>query len=163
LQLCADGGYQLRLGVLGVPLIMVPDTHKRNAPIPASYCARLPRRRPHCREHPPPRRGPATPGTLRPNWTYPHDPLPPPVPRHHSSVTKPGSRRRTAADLTGGRTRPVRPPLLRPLHVVTPLLSLTRGPTPMASSHAAPLHRGPAGPPARARARWAEIPPGPAS
>jgi hypothetical protein len=24
LQLCADGGYQLRLGVLGVPLIMVP-------------------------------------------------------------------------------------------------------------------------------------------
>jgi hypothetical protein len=26
LQLCADGGYQLRLGILGVPLIMVPDT-----------------------------------------------------------------------------------------------------------------------------------------
>jgi hypothetical protein len=25
LQLCADGGYQLRLGVLGVPLIMVPN------------------------------------------------------------------------------------------------------------------------------------------
>jgi hypothetical protein len=25
-QLCADGGYQLRLGVLGVPLIMVPTT-----------------------------------------------------------------------------------------------------------------------------------------
>jgi hypothetical protein len=25
LQLCADGGYQLRVGVLGVPLIMVPD------------------------------------------------------------------------------------------------------------------------------------------
>jgi hypothetical protein len=25
-QLCADGGYQLRLGVLGVPVIMVPDT-----------------------------------------------------------------------------------------------------------------------------------------
>jgi hypothetical protein len=25
LQLCADGGYQLRLGVLGVPLIMVHD------------------------------------------------------------------------------------------------------------------------------------------
>jgi hypothetical protein len=25
LQLCADGGYQLRLGVLEVPLIMVPD------------------------------------------------------------------------------------------------------------------------------------------
>jgi hypothetical protein len=27
LQLCADGGYQLRLGVLGVSLIMVPDTN----------------------------------------------------------------------------------------------------------------------------------------
>jgi hypothetical protein len=29
LQLCADGGYQLRLGVLGVPLIMVPDKYIR--------------------------------------------------------------------------------------------------------------------------------------
>jgi hypothetical protein len=28
LQLCADGGYQLRLGVLRVPLIMVPDSTK---------------------------------------------------------------------------------------------------------------------------------------
>jgi hypothetical protein len=27
LRLCADGGYQLRLGVLGVPLIMVPDRY----------------------------------------------------------------------------------------------------------------------------------------
>jgi hypothetical protein len=26
LQLCADGGYQLRLGALGVPLITVPDS-----------------------------------------------------------------------------------------------------------------------------------------
>jgi hypothetical protein len=26
LQLCADGGYQLRLGALRVPLIMVPDS-----------------------------------------------------------------------------------------------------------------------------------------
>jgi hypothetical protein len=31
LQLCADGGYQLRLGVLGVPLIMVPDNDLINA------------------------------------------------------------------------------------------------------------------------------------
>jgi hypothetical protein len=30
LQLCADGGYQLRLGVLGVPLIMVPDRFNIN-------------------------------------------------------------------------------------------------------------------------------------
>jgi hypothetical protein len=29
LQLCADGGYQLRLVVLGVPLIMVPDSSPR--------------------------------------------------------------------------------------------------------------------------------------
>jgi hypothetical protein len=29
LQLCAHGGYQLRLGVLGVPLIMVPDSSPR--------------------------------------------------------------------------------------------------------------------------------------
>jgi hypothetical protein len=28
LQLCADGGYQLKLGVLGVPLIMVPDKNR---------------------------------------------------------------------------------------------------------------------------------------
>jgi hypothetical protein len=27
LQLCADGGYQLRLGVLRVPIIMVPDKY----------------------------------------------------------------------------------------------------------------------------------------
>jgi hypothetical protein len=27
LQLCGDGGYQLRLGVLGVQLIMVPDNY----------------------------------------------------------------------------------------------------------------------------------------
>jgi hypothetical protein len=28
LQLCADGGYQLRLGALGVPLITVPDKRR---------------------------------------------------------------------------------------------------------------------------------------
>jgi hypothetical protein len=33
LQLCADGGYQLRLGVLGVPLIMVPDTSHSSGPL----------------------------------------------------------------------------------------------------------------------------------
>jgi hypothetical protein len=50
-------------------------------------------------------------------------------------------------------------PLRRPLHTVTPLLSLTRGPAPTASARAAPLLCGPAGPPARVHARWAEIPP----
>jgi hypothetical protein len=34
LQLCADGGYQLRLGVLGVPLIMVPDTYVMHSVLP---------------------------------------------------------------------------------------------------------------------------------
>jgi hypothetical protein len=38
LQLCADGGYQLRLGVLGVPLIMVPDTNK--IPICDVFCTK---------------------------------------------------------------------------------------------------------------------------
>jgi hypothetical protein len=33
LQLCADGGYQLILGGLGVPLIMVPDTHRPSGPL----------------------------------------------------------------------------------------------------------------------------------
>jgi hypothetical protein len=37
LQLCADGGYQLRLGVLGVPLIMVPDTNITFKTFDASY------------------------------------------------------------------------------------------------------------------------------
>jgi hypothetical protein len=38
LQLCADGGYQLRLGVLGVPLIMVPDTRSRTARASKADC-----------------------------------------------------------------------------------------------------------------------------
>jgi hypothetical protein len=33
LQLCADGGYQLRLGALGVPLITVPDSTKHIKPL----------------------------------------------------------------------------------------------------------------------------------
>jgi hypothetical protein len=36
LQLCADEGYQLRLGVLRVPLIMVPDKHAQRNPRVAS-------------------------------------------------------------------------------------------------------------------------------
>jgi hypothetical protein len=39
LQLCADGGYQLRLGALGVPLITVPNNNEsgriENIPL---YC-----------------------------------------------------------------------------------------------------------------------------
>jgi hypothetical protein len=38
LQLCADGGYQLRLGVLGVPLIMVPDSRQPARPGTAAPC-----------------------------------------------------------------------------------------------------------------------------
>jgi hypothetical protein len=37
LQLCADGGYQLRLGVLGVPLIMVPDRQDQEKNITYTY------------------------------------------------------------------------------------------------------------------------------
>jgi hypothetical protein len=57
------------------------------------------------------------------------------------------------------------PPLCRLLHAVTPLLLLTHGPAPTASARAAPLLRGLAGTPARARARtrWAKISPGPVS
>jgi hypothetical protein len=42
LQLCADGGYQLRLGVLGVPLIMVPDSvaHGEDTPSPMVFFIR---------------------------------------------------------------------------------------------------------------------------
>jgi hypothetical protein len=72
---------------------------------------------PHRRGRPPPRRGPAIPGTLRPNWPYHRDPLPSPVPCHPSIITEPGNRRRTAADLTGGRVptdSPPRHPLLAP-------------------------------------------------
>jgi hypothetical protein len=65
---------------------------------------------PHRRGCPPPRRGPAIPSALRPNWPYHRDPLPPPVPCHHSVVTEPGPRRRTAADLTGGRAPTGFPP-----------------------------------------------------
>jgi hypothetical protein len=43
LQLCANGGYQLRLGVLGVPLIMVPDSSPRvlegDRPFSVAFCS----------------------------------------------------------------------------------------------------------------------------
>jgi hypothetical protein len=39
LQLCADGGYQPSLGVLGVPLIMVPDTMGRTIHSSRSHSA----------------------------------------------------------------------------------------------------------------------------
>jgi hypothetical protein len=42
LQLRADGGYQLRLGVLGVPLIMVPDNSGRLSPSPGRPFLSLP-------------------------------------------------------------------------------------------------------------------------
>jgi hypothetical protein len=53
-------------------------------------------------------------------------PYPPPMPRQPSSIAKPGSQRRTAAELIGGRAGPGRPrplpppPPRRPLHAVTP-------------------------------------------
>jgi hypothetical protein len=38
LQLCADGGYQLRLGALGVPLITVPDTYLSKIKLCVYHC-----------------------------------------------------------------------------------------------------------------------------
>jgi hypothetical protein len=76
----------------------------------------------------------------------PFHPLPPPVPCHHSTVTEPRPRRRTAADLTGGRARPVRPP--------SPLLAPSApslwhvGPRPRRRPHAVPPAGGPSGLPA---------------
>jgi hypothetical protein len=96
------------------PLYRKPSTHLLFA-----YCARKPRRRLHFHERPPPRHGPATPGTLRPNWTYPHDPLPPLVLRHHSLVAEPEPQRRTAAGLHR-RSSPGRFAPLSPLHAVSP-------------------------------------------
>jgi hypothetical protein len=52
----------------------------------------------------PPPRAPATspwtgrPKHLRPNWPHLRNPLPPPVPCHHSVNAEPGPRRRTAAE-----------------------------------------------------------------
>jgi hypothetical protein len=40
LQLCADGGYQLRSGVLRVPLIMVPDTTGTKTYFYRSVCSK---------------------------------------------------------------------------------------------------------------------------
>jgi hypothetical protein len=85
---------------------LASTTHPPPSPIAVgSLTGDLPRR-----GRPPPRRGPAFPSTLRPNWPYHRDPLPPPVSSHHSVVAEPGSRWRTAADLTGGRAPTGLPP-----------------------------------------------------
>jgi hypothetical protein len=110
---------------------------------------------PHRRGRPPPHRGPAIPSTLRPNWPYHRDLLPPPVPCHHSVVTEPGPRRRTIADLIGGRVPTGSPP---PSAVSLPL-PLARGPAPTAPSP--PPAGGPSGP--RVRARLGRIPPPPSA
>jgi hypothetical protein len=133
-------------------------------------------RQPHRRSSRP--RAPATsswtgPSALRPNWPYHCDPLPPPVPCHHSIVIEPGSQRRTAADLTGGRA-PIGsppPPPSPPPSVVSLPLPLAHGPVPMAPSPRRPRVVPPlAGPVARLPTRqcapalgWAEFPLGPAS
>jgi hypothetical protein len=138
--------------------VLASTTHPPPSPIGlGSLTGDLPRR--GC---PPPRRGPAFPSALRPNWPYHHDPLPPLVPYHHSVTSKLGSRRRTAADLTGGWARPVRP-LSPPPSVVSLPLPLACGPAPIAPSPRRFPAGGPSGPPARtaarARARLGRIPP----
>jgi hypothetical protein len=114
---------------------------------------------PHHRGRPPPHRGPAIPSALRPNWPYHRDPLPPPVPCHHSVVTEPGPRWRTVMDLTSGRAPTGSPPVTPPSVVSLPL-PLARGPAPTAPSSRHSPAGGPSGPPAHAaaRARLGRIP-----
>jgi hypothetical protein len=127
---------------------LASTTHPLPFPItPGSHTGDLPHR-----GRPPPRRGPAIPSALRPNWPYHCDPLPPPVPCHHSVVTEPGSRRRTAADLTGGQAL-TGSPLSPPPSVVSLPLPLARGPAPMAPSPRRSPAGGPSGLPAHAAAR----------
>jgi hypothetical protein len=69
--------------------VLTSTTHPPPSPIaPGSLTGDLPHR-----GRPPPRRGPAIPSALRPNWPYHRDPLPPPVPCHHSTVTELGPQR----------------------------------------------------------------------
>jgi hypothetical protein len=113
--------------------VLVSTTHPPPSPIaPGNLTGDLPRL-----GRPLPRRGLAIPSVLRPNWPYHRDPLPPPVPCHHSIVTEPGPRRRSVADLTGGRARPVRPPSPPPSAVSLPL-PLACGPAPTAPSPRVP-------------------------
>jgi hypothetical protein len=65
-------------------------------PFPSTYCPGSLTGDPR-RGRPPPRRGPAIPSTLRPNWPYHCGPLSSPVPCHHSVVIELGPQRRTAA------------------------------------------------------------------
>jgi hypothetical protein len=117
---------------------------------------------PHRHGRPPPRRGPAIQSALWPNWPYHRDTLPPPMPCHDSVVTEPEPRRRTAADLTGGRAptgSPPRHPLLAPS--VSPSLWHV-GPRPRRRPRVVPPLAGQVGClPTRARARLGRIPPRP--
>jgi hypothetical protein len=80
-----------------------------------------------------------------------------PYPRPCLATTPPSQNRAPGGEppRTSPAVEPDRfaPSLHCPLHVVTPLLSLTCGPAPTAFARAAPLLRGSAGPPARSRAR----------
>jgi hypothetical protein len=87
------------------------------------------------------------------------------MPRHHSSVAKPGSRRRTAADFTGGRADRFAPPLSpAPRCYPPPLADAWAHAHGVRPRRAAPLWAGWAAYPcSRARPRsLGEIPPPPA-
>jgi hypothetical protein len=139
-----------------------PHAHDHRAPLCLPYRGRKPHRRLRRRGHPPLRRGPAAIGPRWPNSPHPHDPLHPPVLRHHFPAREPDRRRRTA-------DRPwssLPPPL--PSNAVSPPLSLTGRPALRRRPRRRFLAAGPTGPQARPRPRpraeWAEIPsPGPVS
>ena len=144
-----------------------PHSHGHRAPLFPLYCGRQPHRRHHRRGHPPPCRGPAAIGHRRSNSAHPRDPHHPPVLRHHLPAVEPDQQRRTAVGLAAGRT-PVELPPLPPLPS-TPSATPSPwrvGPAPRRRPLPSPRAAEPTGPkahpPARARACWAEIPPGPA-
>jgi hypothetical protein len=101
-----------------------------------------------------PRRGPAIPSTLWPNWPHHHNPLPPPVPCHHFVVTEPGPRQRTVVG-PHRQSSPDRfaPFPVRPPNAVSLPLPMAHGPTPTAPSPRRSPAGGPSGPPTRAAAR----------
>jgi hypothetical protein len=142
-----------------------PPLHDHVAPFSTSFCARLPRRRLHRREHPPPHSGPATPGS-----TGQIDPISmTPYPRPCLATTPPSQNRTPGGepprDFTGSRTPAGS---LSPRHCSAPSapLPLACGPVPRHSPHAVSSAGGPSGPPADAAARalalgWAKNSPRP--
>jgi hypothetical protein len=143
----------------------LPHSHVHDTPLPPLNYGRKTHRRLRRRGHPPPCRGLAAIGPRRRNSPRPCDPHLPPMLRHRFPVAKPDRRRRTAAELAVDRPRSSPfPPLRCRQRRQPPLSPWLVGPRYGAVPHRRSLAAGPAGPQARprprARAEWAEIPPG---